>query len=81
MKKYTTEELVQFSTDELVEMVQDNEISWSEYIEAQPETYEGYHEWLEQEGLERNDESAHRFISELEDTLMDGENNPLFDND
>lgn len=73
MKNYTTEELRRFSSDELNVMVDENEISWSEWVEAQPDTYDGYHEWLEQQGLERNDESARRFIREVEESMMDEE--------
>lgn len=71
MKNYTTEELRRFSSDELNVMVDENEISWSEWVEAQPDTYDGYHEWLEQQRLERNDESARRFIREVEESMMD----------
>lgn len=73
MKKYTSEQLKRFSPDELNEMVEAHEISWSEWIEAQSETYNDYHEWLESKGLERNDESAVQFIREVEDSMMDEE--------
>lgn len=76
MQNYTLEELKRFSPDELGEMVEEKEISWSEWVEAQPDTYDGYHEWLEKHGLERNDESAHDFIREVEETMMDFEKSP-----
>lgn len=76
MKNYTTEELKCFSPDELNEMVDENEISWSEWVEAQPDTYDGYHEWLEENGLERNDNSAQQFVREIESTMMDFEKSP-----
>ena len=45
-------------------------MTWSEWIDAQPELYEGYDEWLQNQGLERNDNNAMRFISMVEEEDM-----------
>lgn len=73
MKKYDFEELKRFSPEELNMMVEENEISWSEWVEAQPDTYDGYAGWLQKTGRERNDESARLFIQEIEENMMDEE--------
>ena len=73
MKKYTLDELKQFSHDELIIMLEEREISWSEWVEAQPETYGDYAEWLEREGRTRCDESAQLFVHEVEGAMMDEE--------
>ena len=73
MKKYTLDELKRFSHDELMAMLEEREISWSEWVEAQPETYDGYAEWLEREGRTRCDDSAQLFIHEVESSMMDEE--------
>lgn len=73
MKKYTLDELKGFSHEELIGMLEEHEISWSEWVEAQPDTYGGYADWLEKEGRIRNDESAQLFVHEVEAAMMDEE--------
>ena len=36
--------------------------TWSEWLDAQPDLYEGYDEWLAKQGLERNNENALLYI-------------------
>ena len=71
MRKYTIEELVLFTPDELNEMVTEQEISMSEWVEAQPDTYGGYAQWLAEKGLERCDASAQLFAIEVEDSMAE----------
>lgn len=77
MKNYTIEELRQFSPDELNVMLEEQQISWSEWVEAQPDTYNGYPEWLKRKDFERNDESAQLFVREIEETMMDEEKSDI----
>ena len=70
---YTKEQLKEMEHEELCSLVQQNLISWSDYIDAQPDLYEGYDEWLTMQGLPRCDESAMRFIHEVEEMDMAGQ--------
>ena len=68
--KYSKQELQQMEYEQLCSLVQEKVITWSEWIDAQPDLYEGYDEWLAKEGLERKDENALRFIGMVEDDDM-----------
>lgn len=76
MKKYDLAELQAFSHDELNEMLEAHEISLSEWVEAQPETYDGYSDWLAENGLQRGDQSARLFIHHVEDDIESGMKSP-----
>lgn len=39
-------------------------ITWSDWIDAQPQSYPGYDEWLESRGLRRSNRNASQFIRE-----------------
>lgn len=65
-----TNNLQNLDYEELCSLVQQGEMTWSEWIDAQPELYEGYDEWLQNQGLERNDNNAMRFISMVEEEDM-----------
>lgn len=67
---YTTEQLRQMEHDQLMQLVNDKQIDWSQYIDAQPDLYEGYDEWLQHEGRERNNENALFFIHQTEERDM-----------
>ncbi len=67
---YTTEQLRQMEHDQLMQLVNDKQIDWSQYIDAQPDLYEGYDEWLQREGRERNNENALFFIHQTEERDM-----------
>lgn len=67
---YTTEQLRQMEHDQLMQLVNDKQIDWSQYIDAQPDLYEGYDEWLQREGCERNNENALFFIHQTEERDM-----------
>ena len=67
---YTTEQLRNMEHDQLMQLVDDKQIDWSQYIDAQPELYEGYDEWLQREGRERNNENALFFIHQVEESDM-----------
>lgn len=73
MGEYTKDELQQFSVESLDMLVQQGEITWSEWVDAQPNTYGGYDEWLQSKGLERSDENALAFIRETEEEDMAAE--------
>ena len=64
------EQLQNIGYMELCSMVQEKKITWSEYIDAQPDLYEGYDEWLQHNGLQRNDENAMKFIGRVENEDM-----------
>jgi hypothetical protein len=70
MMNYTTEQLRQMEHDQLMQLVNDKQIDWSQYIDAQPDLYEGYDEWLQREGRERNNENALFFIHQTEERDM-----------
>lgn len=70
MINYTTEQLRQMEHDQLMQLVNDKQIDWSQYIDAQPDLYEGYDEWLQSEGRERNNENALFFIHQTEERDM-----------
>lgn len=70
---YTKQQLQEMNYEELCSLVQQKMITWSDYIDAQPELYEGYDEWLQSMGLERNNENAMLFIHQIEEQDMAGE--------
>ena len=59
--------------EELCDLVSEGTITWSEWVEAQPELYEGYQDWLKRNALERNDENALRFVAMVEEDDMNAE--------
>ena len=74
--KYSKQELQQMGYEQLCSLVQEHVITWSEWIDAQPDLYEGYDEWLVKENLERNDENALRYIDMVEEQDMQGQADP-----
>lgn len=68
MKKYRAGEC---EHEELNELVNHRIITWSDWISAQPECYDGYDEWLISRSLRRNNRNAQQFIKEWEDSLLD----------
>lgn len=70
---YTRQQLQEMNYEELCSLVQQKMITWSDFIDAQPELYEGYDEWLAEQGLERNNENAMLFIHQVEELDMAGE--------
>lgn len=67
---YTTEQLRNMEHEQLMKLVDEKQIDWSQYIDAQPELYEGYDEWLQREGRERNNENALFFMHQTEEADM-----------
>lgn len=67
MKKYRTGEC---EHEELCELAHKRMITWSDWIDAQPESYPGYDEWLLAKGMRRNNRNARKFIKEIEDSFM-----------
>ena len=65
-----TKNLQNLTYEELCSLVQERKITWSEWVDAQPELYDGYDTWLAENNLARNDENAQRFISIIEDEDM-----------
>ena len=70
---YTIEPLRDMEHDQLMRLVDEKQIDWSDYIDAQPDLYEGYAEWLQKQGRERNNENALFFIHQTEDEDMKGQ--------
>ena len=70
---YTIEELSDLSHEELCDMLTDGVINWSQWVLAQPYSFFGYEEWLEENGLEQSDEAARQFATKCEDEFMDNE--------
>ena len=68
MKKYRAGEC---EHEELNELLNHRMITWSDWIDAQPESYDGYDEWLKSKELRRNNRNAQQFIREIEDQLTD----------
>ena len=68
MKKYRAGEC---EHEELNELFNHRMITWSDWIDAQPESYDGYDEWLKEKGLRRNNRNAKAFIQEVEDRLTE----------
>lgn len=64
MKKYRAGEC---EHEELNELLNRRMITWSDWIDAQPEAYDGYDEWLQSKGLRRNNRNARQFIQENEE--------------
>lgn len=73
MKKMTREELAAMPHETLNRMAVEGKISWSEWIDAQPESYGGYDSWLKTNGYTRSDNAALMYIRKCEQELMDGE--------
>ena len=57
------------SYDDLVQMLQDGEISMVDFIEAQEDLSGDYHKWLRSRGLDRTQENAGQFLDETEQQL------------
>ena len=70
MKKYRAGEC---EHEELNELVFKRMITWSDWIDAQSESYDGYDEWLKSKGLRRNNRNAKYFINEVEDSFMENQ--------
>lgn len=70
---YTIEQLRDLEHDQLMRLVDEKQIDWSDYIDAQPDLYEGYAKWLQKQGRERNNENALFFIHQTEDEDMKGQ--------
>lgn len=70
---YTIEQLRDMEHDQLMRLVDEKQIDWSDYIDAQPDLYEDYAEWLQKQGRERNNENALFFIHQTEDEDMKGQ--------
>lgn len=64
--EYTIQQLQEMEYNELCSLVQENKITWSQWLEAQPELFEGYNEWLQQQGKVRNDENALAYANLVE---------------
>ena len=64
--EYTIQQLQEMEYNELCSLVQENKITWSQWLEAQPELFEGYDEWLQQQGKVRNDENALAYANLVE---------------
>jgi len=64
--EYTIQQLQEMEYNELCSLVQENKITWSQWLEAQPELFEGYEEWLQQQGKVRNDENALAYANLVE---------------
>lgn len=73
MMSYTIEQLRDMEHDQLMRLVDEKQIDWSDYTDAQPDLYEGYAEWLQKQGRERNNENALFFIHQTEDEDMKGQ--------
>lgn len=67
MKKYRAGEC---EHEELCELAHKRMITWSDWIDAQPMSYEGYDEWLKSRGLTRNNRNARDFIAAVEDEMF-----------
>lgn len=70
---YSIQQLQEMEYEELCSLVQQKEISWSEWVEAQPDLYEGYDQWLTEQELERNDVNALAYISQVEQMDLIGQ--------
>ena len=73
MGKYYLEKLKGLGQHELNELLDKGVISYSDWVEAQPDTYDGYAEWLERNGYERSDEAAQIFVHDTELDMMEEE--------
>ena len=67
---FSKEQFQEMEYTELCVLVEEGKITWSEWVDAQPDLYEGYDEWLINQGLERNDENAHRYMHMVEEQDM-----------
>ncbi|WP_373724098.1 hypothetical protein [Bacteroides heparinolyticus] len=63
-----TEDLQNKSYDELVQLCQDGNITWVEFVEAQQELTEDWQEWIKKNPV--NDQSAKDFLTDYESRLM-----------
>ncbi len=70
---YSNQQLQEMDYQELCSLVEQNIITWSQWIDAQPDLYEGYDDWLAQQGLERDDTNALMFIHQVEKQDMEGQ--------
>lgn len=70
---YSNQQLQEMDYQELCSLVEQNIITWSQWIDAQPDLYEGYDNWLAQQGLERDDTNALMFILQVEKQDMEGQ--------
>lgn len=70
---YSQQQLLEMDYQELCSLLQQNIITWSQWIDAQPVLYEGYDDWLAQQGLERDDTNALTFIHQVEQQDLEGQ--------
>lgn len=64
-----SEEMKGMEQEELNQLVQEGKMTTGEWMAAQPDTYGGYAEWLEENAYTDNTETALQYIS-----LVDNEN-------
>lgn len=57
--------------EELVQLKKDNVITWLEFVE-QTDYADAYRRWLENRGLEPDEDSAELFLDMTDATFMDG---------
>lgn len=63
-------DLLTMPEEKLNELYEEGKISLSEWLEAQPEKYDGYADWLIRNNKNRDDVSARQFINQVEDGYM-----------
>lgn len=64
-----SEEMKGMEQEELNQLVQEGKMTWQQWMAAQPDTYGGYAEWLEENAYTDSTETALQYIS-----LVDNEN-------
>lgn len=67
------EQLKNLEYSELCTLLEEGVIGWVEWLEAQPDSYQGYEEWLSAEGKVKCDESAMEYIGLVEKEGMDNQ--------
>lgn len=58
--------------EELVQLLQEGEITLVEFIEAQPDITEEWNKWIDTRPI--NEDSARAFLAQLDEKLIAGQN-------
>ena len=56
--------------EELIQLKENGEIGWREFIRRQPEMENDYYDWCVENGLDMNEETAEAFMTLTEEHVM-----------
>ena len=56
--------------EELVQLKEQGEIGWREFVRWQPEMEDAYYHWCVENDLDMNEDTAEQFVTEVEEHVL-----------